>query len=136
METLHGKRDRCPPASLAWREYEVTLGSGRQVTLALSLGDPDDRTMARMCKDHGATNLGLLVVLDDPESVEEVVLWFQQATALTLLSHNGTMTIGDEMMALLPRYFAAFFDEVKDIAPGLADITLSPVPKTGERNLH
>lgn len=127
---------RGPPGSLAWRQYEVKLWSGRVATLGLSLGDPRDKTMAQIRQDHDASNMGLLVVLDDPESVEEVVLWYQKATALTLVSHNGDTTIGDEMRALLPRYFAVFFDEVKDVAPGLADILISRVPNAGDRNLH
>jgi hypothetical protein len=40
--------------------------------------------MARVKQAHDASHLGLLVVLDDPDSLEEVVLWFQQATSLTL----------------------------------------------------
>lgn len=127
---------RRPPGSLGWRQYEVKLLSGRVATLGLSLGDPRDKTMAQIKHDHEASNMGLLVVLDDPESLEEVVLWYQQATALTLVSHNGDMMIGDEMRALLPRYFAVFFDEMKDVAPDLADILIARVPNAGDRNLH
>ena len=43
--------------------------------------------------------------------------------------------IGDEMRTLLPRYFAVFFDEIKDIAPDLAAVKLV-VPRTGDKNLH
>jgi hypothetical protein len=114
----------------------VKLMSGRTATLGFSLADPRHRTMARIKREHAAVNLGLLIVLDDPESREEVVLWFQQATSLTLLSQNDDMTIGDEVRALLPRYFTVFFDEVKEIAPDLADILLAPVLRTGEKNLH
>jgi len=127
---------RCPPGSLAWRQYDVKLVSGRTVTLGFSLGDPRNRTMKQVKRVHEAANLGLLIVLDDPDSREEVVLWFQHATALTLVSQNDDMMIGDEVKALLPRYFAVFFDEIKDIAPGLADILLAPAPRTGDKNLH
>lgn len=131
-----GEARRRPPGSLAWRQYEVKLMSGRTAILGFSLADPSHRTMARIKREHEASNLGLLVVLDDPDSVEEVVLWFQHATSLTLLSQNGDMMIGKEVRALLPRYFTVFFDEVKEIAPELSDILLAPVPRTGERNLH
>ena len=127
---------RRPPGSLAWQQYEVNLISGRAVTLAFSLGDPRDETMARMKERHCASHLGLLIVLDDPDSLEEVVLWFQQAKSLVLLSQNGDMMIGEEVKALLPRYFAVFFDEMKEIAPDLTDILLAPVPRTGEKNLN
>ena len=127
---------RCPPGSLAWRQYDVKLSSGRIVTLGFSLGDPRHRTMKRVKRTHDASNLGLLIVLDDPDSREEVVLWFQQETALTLVSQNDDMSIGQEVQALLPRYFAVFFDEIKDIAPELAGISLAPVPRTGDKNLH
>src|ERR1700751_4743174 len=80
---------RRPPGSLAWQQYEVNLISGRAVTLAFSLGDPRDETMARMKERHCPSHLGLLIVLDDPDSLEEVVLWFDQAQSLTLLSQNG-----------------------------------------------
>ena len=66
---------------------------------------------------------------------EEAVLWFRQATALTLLPQNDDMTIGDEVKALLPRYFAVFFDDIKDVAPDLADVRLA-APKTGDKTLH
>jgi hypothetical protein len=36
---------------------------------------------------------------------------------------------------VLPRYFAAFFDEVKELAPALADVRLV-VPKTGDKTLN
>src|SRR3954466_6284281 len=99
----------CPPGSLAWRQYEVKLVSGRTAILGFSLADPRDKTMARVKQAHDAVHLGLLVVLDDPDSLEEVVLWFQQATSLTLVSQNGDTMIGDEVRGLLPRYFAVFF---------------------------
>jgi hypothetical protein len=109
--------------------------SGRAVTLGFSLGDPRDQTMARVKERHRASHMGLLVVLDDPDSVEEVVLWFHQAESLTLLSQNGDIGIGDEVRALLPRYFAVFFDDVKALAPQLAHVKFA-VPKTGDKNLH
>ena len=43
---------------------------------------------------------------------------------------------GEEAQALLPRYFTVFFDEIKDIAPDLGDILLSPVPRIGDKTLH
>jgi hypothetical protein len=131
-----GEEGRRPPGSLAWRQYEVKLMSGRTAILGFSLADPRHKTMARVKRERAASNLGLLIVLDDPDSVEEVVLWFQQATSLTLLSQSGDMMIGEEVRALLPRYFTVFFDEVKEIAPDLTDIQLAPVPRTGEKNLH
>lgn len=128
-------RKRCPPASLAWQEYQVKLGSSRIVTVCLSLADPRDKTMARVMTAHDALHMGLLVILDDPESLEETVLWFHQAAALTLVSQNGDILIGDEIRALLPRYFTVFFDEIRDLAPELADVKLA-VPKTGDKRLH
>jgi hypothetical protein len=109
--------------------------SGRAVTLGFSLGDPRDGTMARMKERHRAAHLGLLVVLDDPDSLEEVVLWFHQAASLTLISQNGDIVISDEVRCLLPRYFAVFFDDVKELAPQLAKVRLV-VPRTGDKILH
>ena len=91
--------------------------------------------MARLKREHQALHLGLLIVLDDPASLEEVVLWFQQATSLTLVSQNGDTPISGEIKRVLPRYFAVFFDEIKDIAPELANVSLE-VPRTGDKNLH
>ena len=127
---------RRPSGSLAWREYEVKLMSGRTAVLGFSLGDPRHQTMASLKREHDASNLGLLVVLDDPNSLEEVVLWFHQHGALTLMSQNGDMEIGEEVKALLPRYFAVFFDEVKDLAPDLSGVRLAGVPGAGDRNVH
>lgn len=124
---------RCPPASLAWQQYEVKLISGRTVTLAFSLADPNDETISRVKEAHGASHLGLLMVLD-PDSVEEVALWFHQAQSLTLLSQNGAIIIGDEVTALLPRYFAVFFDDVKALAPELSCARF--LPGNGAKILH
>jgi hypothetical protein len=129
-----GERRR-PAGTLAWRQYEVKLLSGRIVMLGFSLADPHDESMARVKQAHHASHLGLLVVLDDPESLEEVVLWFQQATTLTLHSQNGDTMIGDEVRSLLPRYFAIFFDDIKDVAPDLANVRFA-VPRTGDKTLH
>lgn len=63
-----------PAGSLAWQEYRVRLAAGRTVRVAMSLADLRHRTMARLKKAHGALRLGQLVVLDDPESVEETML--------------------------------------------------------------
>ena len=131
----HESAKRRPPGSLAWRQYQTKLVSGRTVTLGFSLADPDHKTMARLKKAQGASHLGLVIVLGDPDSLEEVVLWFQQATSLTLISQNGDIEIGQEVKGLLARYFAVFFDDIKDIAPELAAVRLA-VPKTGDRNLH
>lgn len=72
----------------------------------------------------------------DPDSLEEVVLWLRQAGSLTMMSQNGAMLIGDEMKALLPRYFIVFFDEIKHIAPDLADVLLVGVPKASKKHLN
>ena len=129
------RRDGRPPGSLAWRQYDVKLASGRTAIFGFSLADPSHKTMGELKQKHKAANLGLLVVLDDPDSVEEVVLWFHQATSLTLMSQNGGM-IGDEAQALLPRYFTVFFDEIKDVAPDLASILFVAVPRASAHNLH
>jgi hypothetical protein len=120
---------------LAWREYEVKLVSGRTARLGFSLADPEEKAIARLNQAHGASHMGLLIVLGDPDSLEEVVLWLEQPTALTLLSENGDMIIGAEVRTLLPRYFAVFFDEIKDVAPGLTDIKLA-TPRAGDKNLN
>jgi len=57
-----------------------------------------------------------------------------QAATLTLLAPD-TINIGDEVRALLPRYFIAFFDDIADAAPGLGSIRLI-APRTGDRKLH
>jgi hypothetical protein len=122
-------------ASLARRQYSVKLASGKLAELGFSLCNPLDMTMARVMKAHEAAHLGLLVVLGDPESREEVVVWFHRPTSLTLVAQNSDLMIGDEVRGLLPRYFAAFFDEIKDVAPALAEVKLA-VPRTGDKNLH
>lgn len=126
---------RCPPGALAWREYRVALASGQTARVGLSLSDPHDRTMARVKKANGALNLGHLVVLDDPDSAEEVVLWLHQSHSLTLVARDGDTLIGHEVAAVLPRYFAAFFDEIKHLAPLPSDVRLV-MPRIGDRSLN
>lgn len=133
---LRHSPDKGPLGTLAWRQYDVTLDSGHCVKVGFSLADPHDETIAEISRKHCASNLGFLVILDDPDSLEEVVLWFQQASSLTMMSQNGAMLIGDEMKALLPRYFTVFFDEIRHIAPGLADVLLVGVPKASKKHLN
>lgn len=132
----HLPETRRPLGALAWRQYDVTLDSGHCVKVGFSLADPHDETIAEIGRKHGASNLGFLVILDDPDSLEEVVLWFHQAASLTMMSQNGAVLIGDEMKALLPRYFTVFFDEIRHIAPGLADVLLVGVPKASKKHLN
>ena len=132
----HLPETRRPLGALAWRQYDVTLDSGHCVKVGFSLADPHDETIAEIGRKHGASNLGFLVILDDPDSLEEVVLWFHQASELTMMSQNGAMLIGDEMKALLPRYFTVFFDEIRHIAPDLADVSLVGVPKASKKHLN
>ena len=122
------------PSPIAWRRYDVKLASGPAATLGFSLADRTEVDTARILEAYEASHLGLFVVLGDPDSLEAVMLWFQQATVLTLFSPDP-MKIGDEVRGLLPRYFTAFFDEVRDLAPGLGSIRLI-APRTGDRNLH
>ena len=126
---------RRPAGALAWRQYRVPLLSGEAATIGLSLGDPRNRMMASLKRSHDAAHVGLLVVLDDPDSPEEIVVWFQQATTLTLISQDGDAQLGPEITGVLPRYFAAFFDDIKDIAPDLARVRLA-APKTLDRTLN
>lgn len=105
------------------------------MTLCFSLTDPHDRLMAAMKRAHDASHLGLLVVIDDPDSREDAVMWFQQATSLTLVSQNGDIMIGNEVRGILPRYFTVFFDEIKDVMPDLAAVKFAVV-RTGDKNLH
>jgi hypothetical protein len=45
------------------------------------------------------------------------------------------MSNTNEVRRLLPRYFAASFHEIKDLAPGLGRVTLI-APRTGDKKLH
>jgi len=129
-----GSRKRWPPSPTEWRRYRVKLASGITATLGFWLADPQHATTARLKQAHDASYLGLFFVLDDPESCEDVVLWVQQATSLTLFSQQ-TLVIGDEVRGLLPRYFAAYFDEIRDVAPDLARVRLI-APRTGDKTLN
>lgn len=135
MTTRRDRRSDGPLGALAWQKYRVRLTTGRTVTLLFSLADPVDPTIAEIGERHAAANLGLLAVLDDPESLEEAVLWLHQATTLTLVSHNGDTIIGEEVRALLPAYFADFFSGLGHLAPGLAGVTLV-APGTERERLH
>ena len=112
----------------------MKLASGVTATLGFTLGDPGDPKTVRAMKAHGASHLGVLLVIGDPQSREAAVLWFQQTSSLTLFSPQP-MKIGDEVRGLLARYFAAFFDEIKEVAPDLAGVRFI-APRTGDRKLH
>jgi hypothetical protein len=64
------------------------------------------------------------------------VLWLRQAGTLTMISRNGAMFMGEEIRTLLPRYFTVFFDEIRDIAPDLADVLFVGVPPANNEHLN
>ena len=135
MTTRRDRRKDGPLGALAWQKYRVRLTTGRTVTLLFSLADPVDPTIAQIKERHAAANLGLLAVLDDPDSLEEAVLWLHQETTLTLVSQNGDTIIGDEVRGLLPGYFASFFGKVGHLAPGLSNVRLV-APAAAGASLH
>jgi len=107
------------------REYPLKLRSGTAVTLGFSLADASHGSMSRMKRACAALHLGLLVVLGDPDTQDEAVVWIHQAAALTLVAQsNDDISIGPEVAELLPQYFAVFFEEIGDLAPGLAGVRL------------
>ncbi len=122
-----------PPGSLAWREYQVELRSGLVTKMGFMLADPRHEVAAHIKRTYGASHLGL-VMFSDPDS-HSIVWWFQRMQLLTLITHHADAEICEEMKIILPRYFAAFFDDIKDIAPGLGGVTLV-MPRTGDRRLH
>lgn len=67
------------------------------------LADRHVQTIAEFKCEYGASNLGFLAILDDPDSMEGVALWFRQATSLTMVSQNGAMLVSDEILALSTR---------------------------------
>ena len=123
-----------PLGASAWHQYHVRLAGGHKATLAFSLADPGHATTLRVKEIHCASHVGLFLVRGDPDSREEVVLWFQQATSLTLFSQNALL-ISHEVRGLLPRYFAVFFDDIKELVPELAAVRLI-APRTRDKTLN
>jgi hypothetical protein len=132
----HSEATGLPLRILAWRQYGVTLHSGCRVEVGFSLSDPQDSTIAAIKAKYTASHLGFVIVLGDPDSPEEPVLWLRQAGVLTMMSQNGAMLLSQEIRTLLPRYFTAFFDEMKDIAPDLADVLFVGVPRANDHHLN
>ena len=122
-----------PPGALAWREYEIDLHTGHPLKLGFMLADPTQRGTAQLKRTYKAQHLGMLVL--DGQRLHCIVWWFQQEDALTLIPRHGDSEIDDDLKEILPRYFAAFFDDIKDVAPDLQKVTLV-TPKTGDRRLH
>ncbi len=125
---------RAPPDQIAWQPYEVRLMSGHTATIIFSLGDLDDPRMAQILGRRGASHLGFVAVLDDPLSTELPLLWYIEDSTLSVVCDRG-IEIGVEIVEVLPRYFTAFFDDIKDRAPELADVGFA-VPRTGDKHLH
>lgn len=118
----------------------MTLHPGRTITLGFSLADPHDGRISILKQRHIASHLGLLVLFDDTEAGDtdtpgQVLLWLHQSGVLTLIAQSGDGIVSDDVRAILPRYFAAFFDEIKELAPDLAGVTLAMIP-TNDKTLH
>ncbi|SKA34911.1 hypothetical protein SAMN02745126_05575 [Enhydrobacter aerosaccus] len=128
--------DLVVPGALAWREYQVHLPSHVTATLSFTLGDPDHEAWpAVVARQRGALAFGMLAIDDVPDAPEKAVLWTVEQDRLSIICERDDPDHSEEVKRVLPRYFAMFFDDIKDLAPQLAAREVL-MPCLGDTTLH
>ena len=128
--------DLVVPGALAWREYQVPLPSRFTATISFTLGDPDHETWpAVVARQRGALAFGMLAIDDVPDAPEKAVLWTVERDRLSIICERDDPDPSEEVKQVLPRYFAMFFDDIRDVAPQLAAREII-MPREGDTTLH
>jgi hypothetical protein len=126
--------DKLPPGILAMREYRVLLPSGPTATIGFALSDfAHNSEPADVARRNKAVAFGLLAIHGVPDAPERAMVWFHDSTRLRYVLANGDPHPSDEIRRILPRYFAVFFNEIRDVAPSLAAL-IPVVPRIGDKN--
>ncbi|MDP1751957.1 MAG: hypothetical protein Q8L22_21110 [Reyranella sp.] len=111
---------------LAMREYEVALPDGTQAKLAFALCDlARENALARHARKRGAVAFGLLGFEGFSAAPAHPVLWVQTRAGMEMTVSDGDHPPGLELQRLIARHVALFFDDISDVAPGLAALPLS-----------
>ena len=111
---------------LATREYEVLLPDGTTARLAFALCDPArDNPLARHARRRNAVAFGLLSFEGFAGAPAHPLLWIQTTAGMEMTLSDGDTQPGPELQRLIARHFFLFFDDIRDVAPGLAALPLS-----------
>ena len=111
---------------LATREYEVTRPDGAKAKLAFALCDLSrENALARHARKRGAVAFGLLSLEGFAEAPAHPVLWVQTTAGMEMTVSDSDDPPGPELQRLIARHFILFFDDISDVAPGLAALPLS-----------
>jgi len=110
---------------LATREYEVTRPDGTQAKLAFALCDLSrENALARHARKRSAIAFGLLSFEGFAEAPAHPLLWVQTAAGMEMTVSDGDKPPGPELQRLIARHFVLFFDDIREVAPGLAALPL------------
>ena len=110
---------------LATREYQVMLPDGTGAKLSFALCDlARENALARHARWRNALAFGLLGFEGFAEAPAHPVLWVQTTAGMEMTVSDSDDQPGPELQRLIARHFARFFDEISDVAPGLASLPL------------
>lgn len=110
---------------LATREYEVTLPDDTKAKLAFALCDlARENALARHARKRGAVAFGLLGFEGIVGAPAHPMLWVQTTGGMEMTVSDGDDQPGPELQRLIARHFALFFDDIREVAPGLAALPL------------
>ena len=110
---------------LAAREYEVTLPDGTQAKLAFALCDlARENALARHARKRSAVAFGLLGFEGFAGAPAHPVLWVQTTAGMEMTVSDSDDPPGPELQRLIARHFVLFFEDISDVAPGLAALPL------------
>ena len=110
---------------LATREYEVTLPDGAKAKLAFALCDlARENALARHARKRRAVAFGLLGFEGFSGAPAHPVLWVQTIAGMEMTVWDGDDPPAPELQRLIARHFALFYEDIKDVAPGLSALPL------------
>jgi hypothetical protein len=115
-----------PDEALAYREYVLVHADQQQITVGITLGDPEADTEAgRFAWSHNALAYGLVMV-NGVGAPEEPIVWMVADSQLMLATAEGNEPPSEELRSIIELYLGLFFIQTAPIAPQLALFRIVP----------
>ena len=110
---------------LETREYKLALPDGTRAKLAFALCDlARENALARHARKRRAVAFGLLGFEGIAGAPAHPVLWVQTTGGIEMTVSEGDEQPAPELQRLIARHFGLFYDDIKDVAPGLSALPL------------
>jgi len=105
----------------------LVLPDGSEITLAITLGDPDaDNGAGRFVREYDASAHGLISIVGMADVPEFPIVWMVSGSSLLLAATTGDRAISEELQAIIELHLGLFFIQTAPVAPHLARFRIAP----------